>query len=222
MTGRTLVLAALAGLVLLVAAGMAAVVLLDRPAGGPSSAPVPSVVASGDAAPVLVPPTFAPNPPVSTARAGEPPPAHAAPAPAVERRLLVKGADAPPEDADPVWAAVDLALRPAALGPDLAGPVARGLAEARGTYRHCFDEEARRLAGRRSSRTPADAQGPAVLVVRLEAVEGRLLVAGTEVASTGTSSTQLVECCRKALQGYEFDAAAVKPPERYRVSLPLM
>jgi hypothetical protein len=114
---------------------------------------------------------------------------------------------------------VPLAFRPAGLGAGLAAPVSTGLAAARRGMAPCFDEERRRLAGATPEAAPAGAFGPAVLVVRLEAQPGKLAVAGTEIASRGTSSRELVECCRRSLAGYELDAPAAAPPARYRVQL---
>jgi len=172
------------------------------------------VIANGTEAP---PAPTEPTPP-------EPPPAHQPAAPALAQRGVVRPA-APRAAAPgaPPWDEVETALRPAALGPDLAAAVSDGLAEARDGMQHCFDQEARLLAREPpTSGAPAGAAGPAVLVLRLEALPGRLAVAGVEVASPGTSSRRLVDCCRAALGGFEFAAPAARPPERFKVTMPLM
>jgi hypothetical protein len=221
---RTLAIAAVAGAALLVAAGIAAVQLLEpsRPvivAGSPPAEP-PGPAAAGLALPVGTP-TW----PQPTEEPAAPPPTHEPASPAVAQRGLVRPAVEKPATAGATpWESVETALRPAALGPDLAAPISDGLAEVRSGMQHCFDDEARRRAGERPSTRPGSgaATGPAVLTLRLEALEGRLSVAGADVASQGTASPALIECCRKALVGFEFPVPAVKPPERYKLTMMLM
>lgn len=196
MTVRTLVVTGFAGIAVLVAGALVAIALLDGRA-GPSRARAPTALEPS-------PQSVLPSAQEVAARAEvSSPPAETAPL----------GEGAVP------WGAVPLALRPAGLGRALAAPVANGLAGARASMAPCFDEERRRLAGPDPEPPPAEAYGPAVLVVRLEAGPGKLVVAGTEIGSRGTSSRELIECCRRSLVGWELDAPAAAPPARYRVQL---
>jgi hypothetical protein len=222
-SARTLATAAVAGAALLVVAGIAAVRLLEPSGpetgrGSPTAAP-PDPIAAG-AAQAGTGPSW-PQP----AEPATPPPLHEPASPAVAQRGLVRPAvERPAAPGAAPWESVETALRPAALGPDLAAPISDGLAEARNGIQHCFDDEARRRSGEQPSSGNGDgrATGPAVLVLRLEAIEGRLSVAGVEVTSSGTASPQLLECSKKGLMGFEFTVPAVKPPERYKVTMPLM
>ena len=223
MKARTLAIAAVAGAAILVAAGIAAVQVFEASlpvtgAGSSTTAP-PDPSAAGAAQSGIVPSGLPSTEPAA------PTPLHEPASPAVAQRGLVRPAvERPAAPGAAPWESVETALRPAALGPDLAAPVSDGLAEARNGMQHCFDDEAKRRARERPSSRPVGggSTGPAVLVLRLEALEGRLNVAGADVTSSGTSSPQLIECCRRALIGFEFAVPAVKPPERYRVTMPLM
>lgn len=223
MSARTLAISAVAGAALLVAAGIAAVRFLE-PSGPVTGAgappPAPSDPSSAGAAQAGTGPSWP-----QTAEPAPPPPLHEPASPAVAQRGLVRPAVERPAapDAAP-WESVETALRPAALGPELAAPISGGLAEARNGIQHCFDDEARRRSGEHPSSGTGTgaASGPGVLVLRLEALDGRLSVAGVDVTSPGTATPQLIECSKKALLGFEFAAPAVKPPERYKVTMPLM
>lgn len=181
----------LVAVVVLAVAAFVAVALLT---GTPDPAPAPAAPA---AAPADAPPLVALVPA---------PASSAAPGPA-------------PAGAEQDWAQVEIAVRPAALGPDLAAPVSDGLDALRDTMDGCFSEE------RAHPRPPAVrrrvSQGPAVLVLRLESAPGGLVVAGTEVEHTGSSSRELVDCCVKAARGYEMPAPELGPARRFRVKLPL-
>lgn len=216
--------AAAAAVAVLVAAGA----LLWRAAGrAPAGPDAPAASGSAPAGPATLDPSRPGAQPVGAAAEAapsEPPPAHQPAAPVVAQRGVVRpaAARAPAPGAAP-WDEVETALRPAALGPDLASAVSDGLAEARDGMQYCFDEEAKALARDPSPRSPPPgAAGPAVLVLRLEALHGKLAVAGVEVASPGTSTRRLVECCRAAMVGFEFAAPAARPPERFKVTMPLM
>lgn len=221
MSARKLAAAAVAAAALLVVAGIAAVRLLDlsSPVTGSPVASPPDSQAGGAAQAGMGPSWPLPTGPAPT------PPLHEPASPAVAQRGLVRPAverTAAP-GAEP-WTSVETALRPAALGPELAAPVFDGLAEARNGIQHCFDDEARRRSGEKTAAQAGGgaATGPGVVVLRLEALEGRLSVAGVDVTSWGTASPQLLECCKKSLVGFEFAVPAVKPPERYKVAMVLM
>lgn len=208
MTVRTLVVTGFAGIAVLVAGALVAIALLDGRA-GPSRARAPTALEPA-------PQSVLPSAQEVAARAEvSSPPAETAPL----RDVAPAGAAPPLGEGAVPWGAVPLALRPAGLGRALAAPVANGLAGARASMAPCFDEERRRLAGPDPEPPPAEAYGPAVLVVRLEAGPGKLVVAGTEIGSRGTSSRELIECCRRSLVGWELDAPAAAPPARYRVQL---
>ena len=221
MSPRTLAVAAVAGAALLVVAGIAAVQLLEpsSPATGAPRAASPDPLVASPAQAGAGPSWPQPAEPAI------PPPPHEPASPAVAQRGLVRPAvERPAAPGAAPWESVETALRPAALGPELAAPISDGLAEARNGIQHCFDDEARRRSGEHPSSGTGTgaASGPGVLVLRLEALEGRLSVAGVDVTSSGTASPQLIECSRKALLGFEFAVPAVKPPERYKVTMPLM
>jgi hypothetical protein len=116
------------------------------------------------------------------------------------------------------WARVEVAVRPAGLGPELAAPVSDGLDALRDSMDRCFAAE--RAHPHRPALRGAAAQGPAVLVLRLEATAaGRLAIAGTELETTGFSSRELVECCQEAAKGYELPATGLETGRRYRVKM---
>jgi hypothetical protein len=143
------------------------------------------------------------------------------PAPLVELVPAVATSVAPgpaPAAAEQDWAQVELAVRPAGLGPDLAAPVSDGLDALRDTMDACFAAE-RAHPHRPSARAQA-AHGPAVLVLRLEATApGHLAVAGTDVETLGFSPRELVDCCREAAKGYELPVPGVESGRRFRVKM---
>jgi hypothetical protein len=114
------------------------------------------------------------------------------------------------------WSRVEVAVRPAALGPDLAAPVSDGLDALRDSMDRCFAAE-RAHPHRPAARGPV--QGPAILVFRLESAAGRLVVADSEVETTGSSSRELVDCCREAAKGYELPVAGLDGGRRFRVKM---
>jgi len=159
-----------------------------------------------------------PAPPPAAPAAGQVEPLGPAPAAHPPRAVLPATAPVPAGGGAAPWEAVETALRPAGLGVGLAGPVHRGLAGARAELDRCFEEERRRRAHAKPVSAAPGEFGPAVLILRLEAQRvGSLAVAGTEVKSSGTSSPQLIECCRSTLIGFELDAPAAAPPGRYKV-----
>jgi hypothetical protein len=111
--------------------------------------------------------------------------------------------------------------RPSELGRELAAPVADGLDEASNRMDHCYEEERARMAHAKPPPPGQEITGPAVLVLRLEGAEGRLVVAGTEIETVGHSSRAFAVCCEKAMQGYELTAAAAKPGMRIRYKMML-
>jgi hypothetical protein len=210
---RKIVVTGIVGVLLLLLVAILGVALL----GGRGSAPGPQ---GGAVLPPAEPQT--PLPPLTPDPSILPAAAPAAPEPA---------ATAPPRSAVPAavprpagmtgaapWDSVETALRPAGLGIELAAPVSDGLADMRERLQPCFDEEAQRLARGAPVAPPPGVYGPGVLVLRLEAGDGKLVVADTEVASQGTSSPQLVACCRRMAKSHEF-AAPVAPPRRYKVQM---
>lgn len=168
------------------------------------------------------------------AAAPQPRAAGGAAGPAIERTPAQEAAlaavpTAAPGDAfdTPEWQSAKVAFRPRELGR--LGPyVQAGLDSARRDMDFCF----------RSARTPeervaapaaaADPAGeeepppppradPAVLLLYVEAREGALDVVGTRLEHRGTTSTELVECCREVLRGLEIKAFNTVPGRRYRL-----
>jgi len=171
------------------------------------------------------------------AAAPQPRAAGAAAAPAVERSPAQEAAlaavpTAAPGDAfdTPEWQSARVAFRPRELGR--LGPyVQAGLDSARRDMEFCF----------RSARTPAeripapaaDPPGeeeppppppradPGILLLFVEAREGALDVIGTRLEHRGTSSPEVVECCREVLRGFEIKAFNTVPGRRYRLKFRL-
>lgn len=123
------------------------------------------------------------------------------------------------------WEEVDAVLKPGALGPPLAGALVAALEEMRDQVEPCFEEERLHPVEERPS---APITGPAVLVLRLEPVSvpgaagsapPRLAVVGIEVETLGHSSRRLVACARAILRAYEFAAPGAAPGRRYRVKM---
>ncbi len=200
-----IVVTGLVGIGILLAVAVLGIRFLGGRAAAPAGAPVPGL------------PSPPPAPLPTTGRAPDPvsPPAPeraGPPAPSPRSR-----------PGPPAWDAVETALVPAGLGPLLAAPVANGLAEARGRLGPCFAEEKARLetGPPESTGAPPQAYGSAVLVLRMEAQEGRLVVADTEVAMQGHATRPFIECCRRAMKAYEIPAPGVAPPQRYKVAFPL-
>jgi hypothetical protein len=207
---RKLIVTGVIGIAILVVAALVAITLLGNRA-------APGAGASPPATPPGPPPALAPPAVTASASSPEAPPSEpASPLHTVAPAPMA----APPGDGPRPWEAVPLALRPAGLGSGLAAPVSDGLAAARDGMDPCFDEERQRFLAGKAEPVPAGTSGPAVIVLRLEAQQpGKLVVVGTDLTSRGTSSRALVECCRRALAGYEIDAPSAAPPARYRVQL---
>lgn len=212
MNERRLVVTGAVGVTILVVVALVGIRLLGGGAAVGTGSPSATAAAPEPALPAL-----APEPAPAPAAAPAPEPAATAP-----QHTVVPAAVPRPPGATGVapWESVETALRPSGLGVELAAPVSDALAEARDRLQPCFDEEARRLQHAKPTQPKPGVYGPAVLVLRLEALDGRLVVQDTEVASEGTSSPSLVECCRRMLQSYEF-AAPVAPSQRYKVQMTL-
>jgi hypothetical protein len=208
---RKIVVTGVVGIAILFGVAFVGIQLLGD--GGPAGArPAPAV--PGEPLPAL-PPLGAPQPAVVPTAPPAPVPEDTAPPhtvtpAAVPRPKGAKGA-AP-------WESVDTALRPSGLGIELAAPVSDALDEARARMQQCFEDESARLGDAPPVAPKDGVYGPAVLVLHLEALDGRLSVQDSEVASEGTSSRQLIECCRRMLRSYEFEAP-VAPPQRYKVQM---
>lgn len=213
MTERKIILTGAIGIGILIAVALIGIAVLGGRASSPPAAREP--------APLPPYPPLAPRAEVVPAAAATPAPAPE-PATTAPARTVAPAAvpRAPGAEGPAPWESVETALKPSGLGVELAAPVSDALVEARDRLQPCFDEEAKRLAYARPAAATAGAHGPAVLVLRLEAGDGKLVVADTEVASQGTSSRQLVECCRRMLRSHEL-AAPVAPPQRYKVTMPL-
>jgi len=206
---KKIVLMGLVGIAILLAAALLAIRFLgDR-------APAMRSPLAGAAEPA---PSLLSRPAVPTAATAEQPSASAS-----QNAVLAAAAPTPPGDGPPPWDAVETALRPAGLGSRLAGPVANGLAEARDRIDHCFTEEKARLENGppEPSGAPSQEYGSAVLVLRMEAQDGKLVVADSEIARQGHATTPFIECCRRAMKAYEVAAPGVAAPQRYKVMFPL-
>jgi len=127
------------------------------------------------------------------------------------------GASPVPEDADPSWKRVPVALGLRDFGP-LAAEVDQGFNAAREQMTHCFDA----YAGPPPEVDPSDnTPPPAMLVLYLESRAGFIDVVDVVVESLGTSSPSLVSCCRDVLRGHEMPASRAMAGQRYRVKYPL-
>ena len=191
----------------------------ERQAGSPASA------GGADAAPPPAP--VAAAPPVAPAAAG---PAVGPPADAPAVALPMP----PPRDAldTPEWRSARLAFRPRELGK--LGPYVKvGLDAARRDMGFCFQRAAARAgpapaaADQLDAPNPPDdaappsAPDPAILLLYMEAREGALDIVDTRTEHLGTSSPELVECCREVLRGMEIKAFGTVPGRRYRIKFRL-
>ncbi len=191
MSTRTIFLAG-AGGALAIALAAALVIAIWKPQAAPSRAPE-ATMGPADAA--------APRPPEGGA---------VAPAAVV---LTVPAAV--PGDATE-WGAVPISARPSQLGPDVAGPVLRGLDAARDRMDPCFTEEGQRL--RAHPQKLADAgSGTPILLLSLETDAGVIVVVDAQVEAQGRATHQLLECCVRVLQGWRMPAPRAATGERFRL-----
>lgn len=204
MTPRQLLAAGAAAIALLLAGSVWLLWRLDQPGRGAGTGP------SGSA-PAASGPTLAPAGLTVLDLPAAPPPPPAPREPAFQPS--VRGL--PQAPALTPWVQVPVAVKLSDLGP-LAAAVNAGLEEARQDMAPCFRAEAAAPA-----EAPATADdpptGPAVLVLQLESREKGLDLVDTEVESRGTSSRQLIACCRKALKGWSFAAEKAAAGKRYRL-----
>lgn len=183
----------------------ASVLLLSRLDGAAPGAPPPAT-------------SQPPAPPATPVVAEVPAPPAPSPAPAPRPQAFQPSVRGLPSASDQAaWERVPVAIRLADLGP-LAAAVHASLETARQDMSRCFEAEAR-AGGDGTSPGEEAPTGPGVLVLRLESRERGLDVAGTEVASRGTSSAALVACCREVLRGWSIPAEAAQPGKRYRLEL---
>jgi hypothetical protein len=128
--------------------------------------------------------------------------------------LAFKTSDPAPPPAP--WSEVPILRSVSELPPDLVGPVAEGLAQARSRIDRCVALERRRGA-RPAPRGPAS---PAELELRLAAHAGGLQVEGLEVTAPG-DAPEVVSCARRMLDGEILTASAAIPGWRQRLAVTL-
>jgi hypothetical protein len=218
MSNRNVLLVGAAAIAIFVAAGLLLVGRTDVPATGagarteangaaaPEAARAPDAAAASDTAGA---PGSGPAVPVSTT---------SAPAPLPD---IVPARPHRPASAAAFveWESVPMVARIGQLGPDVSGPVMRGLAAARAQMDTCFTDEARRLARGEGPRfDPADPPtGPAVLMLMLQSRPGGVDVVDTQVVSLGTSTAALTSCVQQALKGWPMNAPGATGARRYRL-----
>jgi hypothetical protein len=98
------------------------------------------------------------------------------------------------------------------------------LEDARTRLEPCFEAEIARENARPAvaHRGSDSNEGPALLVLRMEAHLDALEVTDTEVDRKGSSSPGFVACCRDAIRGFTMDAPGARPGQRYRLMYPLL
>jgi hypothetical protein len=134
----------------------------------------------------------------------------------------------PPRDAldSASWRSSKLAFRPRELGK--LGPYVKvRLDAARRDMDFCFQQATARgepaaPAGEQPEDAPPPVRpDPAILLLYMEAREGALDIVDTRVEYRGTSSPELVECCREVLRGTEIKVFGAVPGQRYRLKFRL-
>jgi hypothetical protein len=121
------------------------------------------------------------------------------------------------------WDLVPVFQRASNFGAPLAPAVTRGLAEMRTRIEPCYDEEIAREKARAPGRRRSTGQhlGPALLVLRIQGHLDALEVVAADLVSAGSSSQDLVDCCRRVIEGFAMDAPGSGPGQRYRLNYPL-
>lgn len=142
--------------------------------------------------------------------------------PAPESATAIAG-EARPTDDQAAWADVAVATRASQLGVQLARPVHLALLDARERMSGCFADETTRLAHRPPREfDPNDPpRGSAVLDLHLERNGDELLIVAAEPEYLGTSTPELVACCREILVGVQIPVPGTPPASRYRLKFPL-
>ncbi|MFL5262621.1 MAG: hypothetical protein ACJ79L_09530, partial [Anaeromyxobacteraceae bacterium] len=129
----------------------------------------------------------------------------------------------------PAWQRSKVVFRTRDLGK-LGPHVQSGLDAARRDMEFCYAQApARRDAApepppdpeQQDATEPPARPDPAMLLLFLEAREGALDVVEARTEHRGTSSAELVECCREVLRGMEIKAFGAVPGRRYRVKFRL-
>lgn len=117
----------------------------------------------------------------------------------------------------PEWEDLPVALSVVELGPELAQPVADGIAAARGRITRCVAVERRKRPA--AAEEPGSGRGPVELVLRLAPRSGAVHVVGVELNTVG-ASPDLADCARRHLDGDAFPIA-VPAPGRHRLLVTL-
>ena len=208
---RKLVVAAVAGIVLLGGIAVLVIVLATGSAGfttGPLGiAQAPSGAATSAPLPAL---------PGSQAllRAPEPPP---------PPLIMGPPRPTPPEGS---WEAVTPVARPAAAGP-VGAAVGRELNELHDKISLCFDEDVQARHGQVGLTTvkdyaPLEDRGTTILMLEVEAGYGEARIVDAPVETRGGASDGLIGCAQRVLRGHVVQTAEAKGPGRYRILFPLL
>lgn len=213
MTTARGLLAGVTGIVALVAASVAALVVLTRDVSTagprPLAPPPPAPVQAPLTGPGAAPPSS--SPPAGLLGRGVPVEVERDQAPAL-----------PPRDS---WEAVPVSSRPGALGP-LGAAVGRELNDLHPDLAACFDEEAQARHGTRAvtevgDAAPQDDVGLPVLLLQLEASGSRVRIVDAPVEARGGASDGLIACAQRVLRGKVFEVPVGRQGGRHRLLLTL-
>lgn len=209
---RKLIVAAVAGIVLLGGIAVAVIVLatgrnglVTGPVGIEPAAPVPDTAPP----PLPVPPSLPAFP--GAAQQPAPPPL-----------IMSPPRPKPPEGS---WGAVALVSRFAAAGP-VGAAVGRELNELKPRLDVCFDEEVQARYGQKgvtamTGYAPRKDYGRTILMLEIEAGSGQVRIVDAPVETRSGASDGLIACAQGVLRGHVFRAAAAKEPSRHRIRFPL-